>query len=93
MVSEPNTFGKRRRTVREQVEHERQLELDEQEHTRHQLAFAKLNDQSALREFYAWWLHDEHRSECTLRQAVSAYMQTFPGRTHSLMTELIENQT
>ena len=93
MVSEPNTFGKRRHTVREQAEHERQLELDAIEHTRHLLAFASLAGQSSLRDFYKWWLHDENRSECTLRQAVSAYMQTFPGRTHSLITELIEDHT
>jgi hypothetical protein len=44
-----------------------------------------------LNKMVLWWRGDAGRSECTLNQIVALYMQTFPGRAHLLMLELVQH--
>lgn len=43
-----------------------------------------------LGRFMRWWKGHEERRQCTLEQAVGAYLRTFPGRALPLLVELIE---
>lgn len=70
---------------------EEQIAADLAERQRHaDFEAAHRCDKSELALFYTWWQRDQFRCECTLAQATDAYLKTFPGRTHSLLTELIE---
>ncbi len=68
-----------------------QKEVDREEHRRHFAVFEAIKDPlTASDHFYVWWKGDPHRYVCTLLQAVQAYMKTFPGRTTTLLGELLE---
>jgi hypothetical protein len=43
-----------------------------------------------VQKFMHWWHDDKERAKCTLEQAIGAYVSSFPGRTYTLLLELLE---
>jgi len=42
-----------------------------------------------VQKFMHWWHDDKERTKCTLEQAIGAYVSSFPGRTYTLLLEIL----